>query len=209
MSDDTDPIQPPAATADEKTVPYERFRDVVAEKNTLKERIAALSSESKGLEEKATRVATLLDQIASLKATHQTEVASLREDLSLSQVGFTDPEAITVARALYQTQPADGRPESVADWIRSFAAEGASPAPRALAPYLPQPPPPAVEAPAPAGDLGRIRSMVSPRALPPSSQHPGAPPSLTADSVRAAREEAARTGDWSGFRKLVGHNGSA
>ena len=139
------PVPVPAAPPPppERVIPYERFAEVVGERNTFKARADEADAHKAALDtERAGRAA---------------DKAAWEDERSLMQRGLVDPEAIEVARYLHGRLPAEGRPK-LAEWVATFAADPAR-APVALRGYLGQPgkvaAPPAgssnVQPPPPAG----------------------------------------------------------
>lgn len=167
-------------------VPYERFLRLTEARRAERTRAEELTTKHQTLEAELT---TERQRLAALQA----ERDDYAERLQLHRVGLPDDDAVVVARALYARQPADGRPPSLSEWLTGLRQQPDA-MPPALRPYLA---PPAPAAPAPAGPGG------VPKVLPPP-QH-SAPPStdITAEQLRAAREEAQRTGDWTAFNALA------
>lgn len=174
MSDEAPKVETPAPP---ETVPAARLAEVVAERNTARRELAdALSKAGKAVEWEATATS------------HATELAAERaaraEERDLYRAGLLDEEAHVVARALYAAHPAEGKPKSLGEYLGGLRAEGAT-VPRALAGYLGEPgKPPAVP-------------VVQPK--PPAGAGKAAPNgvTVTAESLRAAREHYNKTGDTS------------
>lgn len=163
---------PPPPPAPEKVIPYERFAEVVGERNTYKAKADEADAHKAALEaERAGRAA---------------DRAAWEDERALMQLGLVDPEAIEVARYIHSRLPADGRPK-IAEWVGGFAADP-SKAPVALRGYLGQPAPQAKGA-QPAGSAN-----VQPT--------PPAGAAVTAEQIQAARQHGERTGDWSQYRAL-------
>lgn len=154
----------------------------------LRARVSELTRERRELraaldaaKEATGRLSAMETDLATARATLDTERAARAEERDLWRAGLVDGEAQVVARALYGQLPeGKDRPASIGAWLESLRAEGAT-VPRALAGYMQPPgsgtggkPPP----PPPRGD-GR----------PPPS---GAPADATA--IRTAREDWQRAG---------------
>lgn len=138
MSEPNSPPPPPAAAPPpEKVIPYERFAEVVGERNTFKARADEADAHKAALDaERAGRAA---------------DKAAWEDERSLMQRGLVDPEAIEVARYLHGRLPAEGRPK-IAEWVATFAADPAK-APVALRGYLGQP----AKAPAPPAGSSNVQ----------------------------------------------------
>ena len=146
----------------EKTVPFTRF-------TAVNDKLAAAVLELEELRPKVATVATLEQTIASQAA----KLAEANERADIYGTGITDPEAITVARALHATLPAEGRPPLPA-WMKSQIAEPAKAA-KALQPYITPPQAPAAKAPeAPAQQPAA--PAAPPKAPPPPIAAGGAQP---------------------------------
>lgn len=183
----------PQEDQDGKPVPYHRFSRVIEEKNILSTRVTALSAE-----------------LDALKGTMATERESWNQEKSLMESGLTDPEGRDIARYLYSRLGED-RPKSIATWLTTLKADGAT-VPKALAPYLGASPAPTASgtgvAPATpqSGQAGTGQAPMGqamPRVAATGPVAPPASPGVTAESIRALREEAMRTGDWSKVRAAM------
>ena len=181
----------PAATssADDRTVPFNRFQVKVAE---LKDATASLTAAKAEIATLAAR-ATAAESAAA-------DLAAAREEVGLVRLGLLDPEAITVARAFYGGLPAESKPASLVDYVTAMKAEGATP-PKALAVYL-TPPAAVVVAPAATPTATKLPApkVAATGTLPAATQ------GVTADALRALRESAQRTkdpGDWAKFKAAV------
>lgn len=184
----------PEATPD--TVPYARFQEVVAERDKLLGEQRTQARQIKDLEERAATSTTLAKQLEEEKAARQRDAAKFGAELALTESGVTDPDGREVAMLLHGRLPEKDRP-SIADWLKSFKEKPDS-APRPLQSYLAAPaaPPPAAgggKAPPPKPAAG--------------GKQPDAPPPATspigAEAIRAAREQAQRTGDWAPVQELI------
>ena len=180
MSDEPPKVDPPAPP---ETVPAARLAEVVAERNTARRELAdALSKAGKAVEWEATATS------------HATELAAERaaraEERDLYRAGLLDEEAHVVARALYAEQPADTRPKSLGEYLGALRAEGAT-VPKALAGYL--------------GEPGKPAAAPVPQPRPPAGGGKPAPNgvTVTAESLRAAREHYHKTGDDTQMRSLA------
>lgn len=178
MSDEETP-PPPDAQA---PVPYERFAAVAAERKALKSEVEALRTKAGGLDAATKEAADLKSALASAQA-------DFADRLALHRHGVGDDEGQDVARMLHGRLPPENRP-ALGDWVAGLKAEGAT-IPRALQPYL---------APAPSG----VTPPTAPKPAATSGQPPPASGRVDDAALRTAREQARKTGDWSGFAKLVG-----
>lgn len=162
-----------------QAVPYERFAEVVAERNEALARAQTL--------------AAVTQERDALRAS----VAGLDEERALMRGGLADPEGVGVARHLHGRLPAEGRP-TLTDWVAGMTAPTADPAkvPVALRGYLgaAAPKPPAGSPPP--GSNGVV-------------QTPPAAGEVTAAQVKAASDHGQRTGDWTPYRALRAQLGMA
>jgi hypothetical protein len=199
--------KPPAA------VPYDRFLQAVTKKNEERQRFTDAQAT---LQARDAELAAERARAAELEAKH----ADLNERFGLHRVGLVDDEATVVARALYQAQPEDKRAPSLVEWITGMRDKPDA-IPRALAGYLGGPAPAAPAAPPRAADPAQAQPAAVPAAQPAAAQGPAVqvaaatrlpPPQVqaapaaggpTAEQLRAAREAAAKSGDWSAFNALV------
>lgn len=151
-------------------------------------------------EDKSTkaRIAELEAQLEQFKATatKAEQLAQQLEDMKLEraawQAGVTDPEGIEVARLFHGKLPAKDRP-SLGDWLGQLKADPST-APRALAAYLAPVTPAAAPAP-----TGKPLPSANAGALP----TPAASGQFDASAIRAMRQEAQRTGDYSKLREAM------
>ena len=90
-----------AATVEEdpKTIPFERFAEVLAERNQLRDEVASV----KELREKLEGV--------------DTERAAWGEERAFMQAGLTDVEGVEVARFLYSK--IEGEKPAIGEWLKS------------------------------------------------------------------------------------------
>ena len=147
-----------------------------------KARIAELEAQIEGFKAAASKAETLAQQIEDMKL-----------ERAAWQAGVTDPEGIEVARLFHGKLPAKDRP-SLGDWLGQLKADPST-APRALAAYLT---PPSSPAPAPAA-TGKPLPPANAGALP----TPAASGQFDAAAIRAMRQEAQRTGDYSKLREAM------
>jgi hypothetical protein len=119
--------QPPASTtsppADEyvdqsggKWIPYQRFAAVIAERDTARKAAEAAGT--------ATAKAAQLER----------ELTGAREEATLARAGWTDPEAVELARLYHGKLPEESRPDLVG-WLGQLRSDPGK-APRALTPWL-------------------------------------------------------------------------
>ena len=119
--------QPPASTtsppAEEyvdqsggKWIPYQRFAAVIAERDTARKAAEAAGS--------ATAKAAQLER----------ELTGAREEATLARAGWTDPEAVELARLYHGKLPEESRPDLVG-WLGQLRSDPGK-APKALTPWL-------------------------------------------------------------------------
>ena len=172
----------------EKTVPYTRFQQVVSSKNELSSRIQALEAENLALSEKTATVDTLSASVEEWKGKAEAaEGKYTRWQGIASKIGTTDSEAIEAAEWAYSRLPEQDRPDLPA-WLDTIK-EDPSKAPKVLSPWLSDPEP-------------QPEPKVKPTTPRRGAQPPGAPSSVSPEALRAARDHAVRTGDWSRYREL-------
>lgn len=165
------PAPAPAPTP-EPTIPFARFDAVIGERNDLREQVKRLTKE-------AARVEDLKQQLDA-------ERRGRAEDAAFFGAGLADEEGRDIARYHYDKLPQDDRPP-LGDWLSSFGeGEGKVAPPRSLAPFLNMAP---AQAPRPQPNAGIVRTGTRT----PATSGP------TQQQIRKAAEDAARTGDWSGF----------
>lgn len=189
--DDTTGTPPPPATPAEQTVPYARFQQVVAGKADLAGQLKSANAQIQTLTEKAATADTVAAQAADWKAKAELAEGKFGRYQAISgALGTTDAEAIEAAEWAHGRLPAEGRPD-LAPWLESIKSEPDT-APKVLAPWLTttsDPPPP--------------KTKTTPRPGSKGTQPPGASSSLSPAAVRAARDVAVQSGDWSQYKALV------
>lgn len=134
-----------------RSIPYDRFRSVVDQRNQAREELTELSRQLEGLQQ------AYDNQLATLKSQTASEVASLAqrhsEDLALNDAGIRDSLGRGAVRQAWEAQPEAARGKSPAEWWRTqldaFQAHQANPdeapaveIPRILQGYLPTAPAP-------------------------------------------------------------------
>lgn len=182
MSEATTP-EAPAPVTDaiaEQAVPYPRFAKVNAERKALADQNEALQSQLA-----AHRAAA--DELTALRA----ERSTWAEERELMGQGITDEEGISLARHYYGRLPAESRPKSVGEYVASLRVEGAA-VPKGLAPFVGAPA-------ASVAESHQARTM--PRSTATGVAAPAAP-TVTAEALRAAREQAQRSGNWEPVKAL-------
>ena len=123
----TEQAQPPASTtsppAEEyvdqsggKWIPYQRFAAVIAERDTARKAAEAAGT--------ATAKAAQLER----------ELTGAREEATLARAGWTDPEAVELARLYHGKLPEESRPDLVG-WLGQLRSDPGK-APKALTPWL-------------------------------------------------------------------------
>lgn len=187
-------------------IPYDRFQQVVAEKNALNERVGALEKEARTYQERAATADTLAKQIEQIKAEHSKAASAWDRQRALIGAGIVDDEGIELADYYYGKVPEKDRP-AMGDWIKAMR-EAPDKAPKALRTWLDTGPntepddiDPDIEDKAP--PKRETRPPRTQRTADPSGTQ-GARHTPTAEQVRAAREKAQKTGDWADFNRLAG-----
>lgn len=165
----TEQAQPPASTtsppADEyvdqsggKWIPYQRFAAVIAERDTARKAAEAAGT--------ATAKAAQLER----------ELTGAREEATLARAGWTDPEAVELARLYHNKLPEESRPDLVG-WLGQLRSDPGK-APKALTPWLAR----TIDAPTP------VAASSAPTAVQPVAQ-----PATTTTAQAPATAGAAAT----------------
>lgn len=130
-----------------RSIPYERFAQVVRERNDLRDRFGAVETQ---VQELQTGYASQLDALKAQAAEEVKRIASShQQDLSLVEHGIRDPLGRQVVRQAWEQAPKDLRGKSPAEWwgqqIKALEAHRADPdsapapeIPRALLGYVTQ-----------------------------------------------------------------------
>jgi hypothetical protein len=177
--------QAPVARREEKVIPYDRFVEVLEERNQFRD--------------KAAKYDELQTRYTELQGKYDAQETRFREDLALAKTGL-DEEGLEVARFLHGRLPEKDRP-ALADWLKSFDGDK-NPAPTALRGYLD----------ASAG-AGQQQTVVDPNTNTVVTAPPSGDP-LSVEQIRAMRERAQSSGDWTEYDKhrpaiLASINGGA
>lgn len=170
-------------------VPYERFQEVVTQKNTLEAALSAEKANVQKLMEKSATADTLAKQLADAQTGWAQKEAAWGEERQLLANGLTDPDAGAVARLLYNRIPETSRPKTIGEWLGGLRAEGAA-VPPALAPYLKPGAAPA-PAPAPAGGAPTPAPAPAPK-QPTTTQAPTAGAPVSNEALKNLRERIAK-----------------
>jgi len=176
---------------------YTRFQEVVREKQAAVAERDAARAEGKGWSERAATADTLAEQLRAEKDGRKADRAAWDQERTLLGAGLADAESQAVALAIFGALPEEQRKPGVGPWLAGLRAEGAT-IPRGLQPYLGQQQPAAKPGGQSAGGGGL------PRAIAGGTQPPAATSGANAQAIRAAREQATKTGDWTAFNNLVG-----
>jgi hypothetical protein len=99
-----------------KWIPYQRFAAVIAERDTARKAAEAAGT--------ATAKAAQLER----------ELTGAREEATLARAGWTDPEAVELARLYHGKLPEESRPDLVG-WLGQLRSDP-NKAPKALTPWL-------------------------------------------------------------------------
>lgn len=188
----------------EAMIPESRLRQETRLKRQALERVQQLEAELEAAAKKAATADTLARQIEDQGKAHAAALAEWETERAVWRVGLTDPDGIEVARLLHGKLPEKDRP-SIGDWLGSLR-DDPSKAPRALAAYLaPAEPPPAHDPPPAASKpAGQQAQQQAARGKPaPSSGPPATQQAYSAEQIRALREEAQRTGDYTRLRESI------
>jgi hypothetical protein len=182
--------------SEEKTVPYDRFRKVVAAKNEAASQIESLQAQIQTLTEKAATVDTLAAQIETIKADAAAAESRFSEESALMSAGLLDPSARVVARALHGALGADAPP--IAEWLGGMK-EKPDDMPPALAAYMqPAGGQQAATKPASTNTRGGVNPSGARQANEP----------ITAEHIRKVREECQRASEagkpdaWKPYQEL-------
>lgn len=178
----------------EKTIPYERFQSVVGQKNELAAKVTELEGQVQSLSEKAATVDTLGQQVREWQGKAETAEARFGTYKTISStLGTTDQEAIEAAEWAYNKLPTKDRPK-LPDWLGSLK-EDPSKAPKVLSPWLTQ-------SQSQSKPADSQTPATQPRGTTNQPQAPGAPSTVSADAINAARDHAIKTGDWTRYKEL-------
>lgn len=194
------------AEAAEKTVDPSKYQSALRAKREAQARIAELELQMQQLQERATLAESLQSKVAELESGTLKLREEYESERGIWRAGLTDPEGIEIARLLYSRLPQESRP-TMSDWLSGFAAD-VSTAPRALAAYFSPPAPAPGLPPAPQSSLSTAPASPGAAALPNANRGavPGAAAptqSFDAATIRAMREDAQRTGDYSRLREAM------
>lgn len=188
-------------------VPSARLREETAAKRKALARVSELESMLEDSEKRGATADTLAQQVAELKAASKKDRESWDTERAVYSMGITDPEAIDLAKYFHGKLPEAGRPP-LPDYLKGLK-EDVSKAPKALAAYLtpaasttvaegkeankePEKKTPAQGAPA----GGRPAGGQAPNAGPPATGSQFSP-----EQIRALKDDAVRTKDWSKYRE--------
>lgn len=158
----------------------------------------------------AKRIAELEAQLEAMKgaAGKADRLAKQIEELQVEraawQAGLTDAEGIEVARMFWNKLPEKDRP-ALGDWLSGLKADPST-APRALAAYLgasSSPAPAPATAPPPVSAAPATTAKALPNANAGALPTPSASGHFDAATIRALRQEAQRTGDYSKLREAM------
>lgn len=134
----TPPETPPALPAGQ-VVPYERFRDVVGERDRFKAEVSTLQEQLAQAQQRGATVDTLAAQVREAKA-HQEAAERRYEHFStVAAAGITQPELVAEIERHYNGLPQKDRPklgDMLAAWKGTPEAPGIEQAPLLLRPHL-------------------------------------------------------------------------
>lgn len=175
-----------------KTVAHEHFQRVVEAKTGLEAQVKTLQADIAKLTERAALVDTLTQQVNEWKTKAAEAEGSFQTYTEFSgALGSSDKDVIDTFHAKWKALPEAGRPAK-ADWVKAMK-EKPDEAPAVLRPWLS-----ATQQQAETKTPDKKPAPKSPGA---GQTPPGAPSALSAEQVRAIREEAVRTGDWSKWKE--------
>lgn len=181
----------PETTTDGERSPYvprSRFDEVNETLRAERRRMKQLEADLEAVRPKVTQADELAARVAELQGKLDSSTKGWAEERAILGAGIFDApdEAIDLARTFYSKLPEDKRPASLVDYVQGFRAEGAE-VPRALQAYIRQP---ATTTPAaPRAPLPKVPTQ--------PATTPSAAPAMSHEAIRALRQEAQRTGDWS------------
>lgn len=188
-------------------VPYNRFSEVVKERNDLRDKNAVLERDVKTHQERAATADTLASQLNDAKANHAKELAGLRADLTLAERGVKSNEDRQAVRFYHSQLPEKDRPE-LGTWLDELQKD-TSKAPRGLGLLL-------QDLGKGAGDAGGAgkdaKGAGGGKETPEGKRLPGSKGrddtgrggtgEVSTDEIRAAREKGQKTGDWSDYEAI-------
>jgi len=170
-----------------KVVAQDVFNRVVEAKNGLETQVRTLQAENQKLVEKAATADNLTSQVNEWKGKHATAEAKFSTFTQLSAaLATTETDVIDNFEAKYQALPKDGRPDRKV-WVDGLKAKPEE-APAVLRPWLA---PATATAPA---------TRTAPKVPGTQATPPGATAPANAADVRAIREKAVKTGDWTEWK---------
>ncbi len=175
---------------DKRTVPYERFQEVVNDRNTLRDENGTLKGEIQTLTEKAATADTLGSELSTLRSTLQSKETAWAEERTLLRT--FDDEGLVAARALHGQLAEEGRP-SLPDWISGLKSDPTK-APKLLRSYFEAGTDTDTDT-----DVDKTKTKHDPDKD--TKPDPKPPKQLDASAVKAMREKARKTGDWSEYDK--------
>ena len=164
-------------------VPYSRFTEVYNEKKRLDERVAAMEAELAPYKE-------LDSKYKELEARHTAAQSEWQSERALLRAGLSDPEAMDVAKLLFSRIPEADRPEGgIESWLSEIKKDP-SKGPKALQPFF--------------AAQTSFSTQQKPNLSPKTNGYDvGSEGNITAEMLRAAKEEAIKTRDWTKHKQLV------
>ena len=185
-----------------RTVPWERFKQINDKVKTTEAEVERLNGELTTVTSKAATADTLAEQIEKLKGDHKGELGGLREELALVRAGVVEPDDAEAVRFHYGRVPAEGRPKTVVEYVEALrkgadGAEGGVAPPKGLS-YLFAPKPKEEPGKTEPAKTTMPKTTTTTTGAPPPAGEP-----LSADAIRALRQEAQRTGDWAKVAELM------
>jgi len=171
-----------------RTVPYDRFQATVAAKNEALAKVSALEAEVQKLSEKTATVDTLAAEVAKWKGEASNAQAKYMTHREIAAaLGTTEPDVIEAAEWQFGRLPAKDRPK-VGDWLTGLKAKPED-APVILRPFL-------------APERGTTTERKPPPRVVGGGNNAGNETHFSAQELRAAREKAMATGDYSELRSM-------
>jgi hypothetical protein len=187
MAEPTDPSNPGGNDAASKTVAQDVFNRVVEAKTGLEAQVRTLQAENQKLVEKAATVDNLTSQVTDWKGKFEQASTRFATFTELSgALGTTDTDVIDQFDVKYRALPEAARPERKA-WVESLKAKPDE-APAVLRPWLA----PVVATATPTKPAPKVPGT---QPTPPGTVTP-----TSASEVRAMREKAVATGDWTDWK---------
>lgn len=183
-----------------KTVDYATYQRVVQAKQGLEAQLAEYKGQVDSLTEKGASVDTLAEQLAQAKARADAAETKFARHVKISaKLGTTDPDVIAAVEWQHGRLPADGRKEDVGEWLDELKADPTK-ASSVLRPFLGGEGGGGSEGGG--GEGGKKKPRDTGGGGGQGGQPPGGKSQFSKEQIRAAREHAVKTGDWSRYKEM-------